>query len=135
MNKKPLNCLIVMTFLMSACFTGCASSQSGGYTTTEWIVEPNVALDALCFIAIMTGDPYYLEYYNSEYLRFKPLLTPEAEQSLANLQAIHLEYGLLLGSNLVEVFYYSNPQTLDDLLAALDSPDVAFRPENLEISR
>jgi hypothetical protein len=83
----------------------------------------------------MTGDPYYLRYYNADYLRFKPLVTPDAEQALANLQAIHTKYGLPLGTSLVPLFGYSDPHTLEDLLAAMDSPDVAFKPEIIEVPR
>ena len=95
----------------------------GGHTATTWSVEPNLALDALCFIPALTGDPFYLKYYQTEYDHFAPLLTPAVQQALTDIQTVVREHNSLLSSTLIRLFLPLSPKTLDDLSKALDNPD------------
>jgi hypothetical protein len=58
----------------------------GLHSTTDWRVNPSFMLDTLCFINVLTGDPFYLRYYKDEYARFEPQLTPAARIALSNLK-------------------------------------------------
>jgi len=73
----------------AALIAGCAHTDQPPHPkatpmhqTTEWRLEPSLKYDALCFANILTGDPFYLEYYQGEYDRFQPKITPEAHLGL-----------------------------------------------------
>jgi hypothetical protein len=34
---------------------------------TEWQLKPSLKYDALCLLNVLSGDPYYLHYYQPEY--------------------------------------------------------------------
>lgn len=53
---------------------------------TKWKIEPSLKYDVCCFINILTGDEFYLEYYREEYEKFKPKLTPEVNNALTSLK-------------------------------------------------
>ena len=44
--------------------------------TTDWEIKPSLKYDALCFLNVMTGDEFYLTYFQKEYDKFKDILTP-----------------------------------------------------------
>jgi hypothetical protein len=96
----------------------------GGHTTTTWSVETNLAYDALCFIPTLTGDPFYLRFYQSEYNRFAPKLQPAVKQALDEIRAVVKEHDSLLSSTLVSLFLPLAPKNLNDLSKALENPDV-----------
>ncbi|HRJ99820.1 MAG TPA: hypothetical protein PL089_09435 [Ignavibacteria bacterium] len=56
--------------------------------STKWEIHPSFKYDALCFVNIMTGDEFYLTYYQDEYNKFKDRLDPEVSASLANLKKV-----------------------------------------------
>ncbi|RPI33747.1 MAG: class A beta-lactamase-related serine hydrolase [Chloroflexota bacterium] len=47
MNRKHLNCLIILALLAGVWLPACSSKQPMGHTTTSWNVEPNLAPDAM----------------------------------------------------------------------------------------
>lgn len=122
-NKHCYANMILLIVLTGSLLTACAPTQPAINKTTTWVVEPNLALDALCFIGIMTGDPYYQNYYASEYQRFEPKLTPEARQALAHIYASKQKYGFLISAGLTPIFFKLQPKTLEDLAKALQDPE------------
>lgn len=91
--------------------------------TTVWAVHPSLKYDALAFLGILTGDPFYLERYPAEYARFEPLLTPEARAALAELKRkVKDEAGGIISAHLTLVFSASTAETLPEMRAALDDP-------------
>lgn len=130
-NEHCYTNMILLIVLTGSLLTACAPTQPAIYKTTTWVVEPNLALDALCFIGIMTGDPYYQNYYSWEYQRFEPKLTPETRQALANIFASKQKYGFLISAALTPIFIKLQPKTLEDLAKALQYPEKLFDEESL----
>ena len=70
---------------------GSAAAESGtdarrAIQPVGWRVRPSFKYDVLCLVNALTGDPYYLHYYQAEYDRLAPRLTPKVRSALANLQ-------------------------------------------------
>lgn len=99
------------------------ASLPGGHTTTKWNIEPNIALDALCFFTTLTGDQFYLAYYQKEYDRFAPKLTAEVKKAVAEIKKIIEEDKGLMCPVLTNIFLPLAPKTLDDLIQAVDNPE------------
>ncbi len=99
------------------------ASLAGGHTTTKWSFEPNIALDALCFFTTLTGDPFYLDYYQVEYGRFSPKLTAEVKKAVAEIKSIIEEDKGLMCPVLTQIFLPLAPKTLDDLIQGVDNPE------------
>lgn len=49
--------------------------------------------DALCLLNVLSGDPYYLDYYRAEYEHFHPLFTPKENAAFADLKRVIKDEG------------------------------------------
>lgn len=88
-----------------------------------WRVRPSFKYDVLCLLNVLTGDPYYLDYYADEYARFEPDLTPTVRAALANLQrAIKTDGGGIVSATLTLYFSVVDDSTLAQMSARLDNP-------------
>ena len=86
-------------------------------TQTIWDVRPSFMLDTICFIGVLTGDPFYVRFYKDEYAHFEPQLTPAARQALANLKRkIKDEKKKIISASLTLQFSVTDDRNLDDLL-------------------
>lgn len=88
------------------------------HTSTDWLVEPSFKYDVLCFLNILTGDPFYTQYYKGVYSHFEPLLTPAVKSALATIKkVIKDDNGGIISAQLA--LYYSTvpAATLDELAA------------------
>ena len=89
-------------------------------TQTVWDVRPSFILDTLCFIGVLTGDPFYVRFYKDEYAEFEPRLTPAARQALANLKRkIKDEKKSIISATLTLQFSVTNDQNLNNLLKSV----------------
>jgi hypothetical protein len=80
------------------------------HTSTDWQLKPSLKYDALCLFNVLSGDPYYLHYYQAEYDRFHPLFTPEEQAAFVQLKhVLKDENGEIVSATLT--LYYS---TVDD---------------------
>ena len=74
--------LIVVMFVAAVPSYGNSDKQQNSRTklhsTTDWRIEPSFKFDALCFLGVLTGDPFYVDYYKNEYAEFERQLTPAA---------------------------------------------------------
>lgn len=94
----------------------------GLHEKTDWKIMPSFKFDVLCFLNALTGDPYYLRYYQEEYDRIRPKLTERTEEALANLKrVIKDENRGIISAFLCLVFSATDDETLDDLLRTLKS--------------
>jgi len=90
------------------------------HQTTEWNIRPSQAFDVLCLLNTLTVDSFYLGYYDSDYRKFAPKLTPEAKAALANLKRkVKDEKGQIISASLCLYFSATDDSTLDDLIATL----------------
>lgn len=112
-------------FLIAGCLFCNADPQSqpAFHTQTDWSLEPSLKFDTLCLLNTLSGDPYYLEYYQSEYDRFKPQLTAAELKEFAELKRILKdESGGIISATLALYFSATEDQTLDEMIhTAADS--------------
>lgn len=94
------------------------------HDTTDWRIQPSFKYDTLCFLGVLTGDPFYVNYYKNEYAKFEPQLTPPARTALANLKRkIKDENKNIISGFLTLYFSATNDQTLDDMLRTLQNSE------------
>lgn len=94
------------------------------HSTTEWSVTPSLKYDALCVLNILSGDPYYLKFYQADYNRLAPLLTPaEKDEILAIKRIIKDKNKGIVSADLALILSVEPGDSLDDLLIALDKPN------------
>ena len=91
-------------------------------TMTKWKIEPSLKYDACCFLNILTGDEFYLKYYQSEYDKFKDKITPKAKDALASLKKkLKDDNGIIISAWLCLHFSAVEDSTIDDLINTLDN--------------
>jgi hypothetical protein len=82
-----------------------------------WIVRASLKFDALNFIQVLSGDPFYVEYYRDAYNRFSPMLTPaERDSAAAMKRKMKDERKRMIGPFLSLVFSANQDESLDDML-------------------
>ncbi|HEX8161093.1 MAG TPA: hypothetical protein VF538_04435 [Pyrinomonadaceae bacterium] len=95
---------------------------------TDWSVSPSFKFDALCFLNVMTGDPFYVTHYKEEYARFEPRLTPPVRAALSNLKRkIKDEGGAVVPAFLCLHFSATDDETLGEMLATLENASALER--------
>jgi hypothetical protein len=90
---------------------------------TLWKIEGSPAFDACCLLNTLTGDPYYLEYYQADFDRWSPKLSAAGRTALARLRANKEKSGQIISAQLTLYLSAVNVETLPDVLAALREPD------------
>jgi hypothetical protein len=55
-------------------------------SATNWKLDSSLKYDALCLLNVLSGDPYYLHYYQAEYDHFHPLFTPAEQAAFKDLK-------------------------------------------------
>jgi hypothetical protein len=78
--------------------------------TTDWQLKPSLKYDALCLLNALSGDPYYLHYYQTEYDHFHPLFTPQEQSAFAALKHVIKDEGHGIISAKLALYY----STVDD---------------------
>jgi hypothetical protein len=88
--------------------------------STRWQVTPSFKYDALCFLNVLTGDPFYRRFYEKEYAEFAPRLTPAARAALSALKRkIKDENKNIVSAFLSLYFSADDGETLDQMLGAV----------------
>jgi hypothetical protein len=104
---------------------------SNFHTTTEWDLQPSFMFDTLCALNVLSGDKYYLNYYQADYDRLKPLLHPEERAAFAGLKRrIKDENGGIISAQLALYFSAMDAQTHDDMIRVVK--DSSTMQENLQ---
>lgn len=124
MQRKRVNCGLacivkasLALFLSTVAGNADEKTQPALHTETDWRLEPSLKYDALCLLNALSGDPYYLEYYQAEYDRFKPLFSPEELAACASLKRILKdEAGGIISANLALYFSATEDRTLDEMI-------------------
>jgi len=100
--------------------TSLAQSSAGFHATTEWDLRPSLKFDILCALNVLSGDPYYLDYYKSDYDRLSPQLRAEERAAFANLKRrIKDENGGIISAELALYFSATDAESLDELLGVV----------------
>jgi hypothetical protein len=97
-----------------------AAQQSVFHTTTDWDLKPSFKFDVLCALNMLSGDPYYLEYYKADYDRLSPQLLPDEKTAFANLKRrIKDENGGIISAQLSLYFSAADAESLDELIGVV----------------
>jgi hypothetical protein len=95
-------------------------TKTGFHQSTEWNITSSLAFDAICFLNTLTADSFYLDYYQFEYAKFAPLITPDVKAALDNLKRkVKDEAGGIISADLCLYFSATSDSTIDDLQATL----------------
>jgi hypothetical protein len=108
-------CCICGLFALSA--SPLNADSTALHTRTEWAIRPSLKYDALCLLNVLSGDPYYLHYYQSEYDHFHPLFTPEENQAFSQLKHVIKDEGEgIVSAKLALYFSVVDDETLPELI-------------------
>lgn len=119
---------IPLAAALSLAAGACSTPGAGRVQRTAWTVRTSEGFDALAFLGPLSGKPFYARYYESEIAAFKPRVPAAALDALASLHADADAAGGLLWPMLALIFSGGRDDTLDDLLAAIDSAERTLRP-------
>lgn len=84
---------------------------------TDWQLEPSLKYDALCLLNALSGDPYYLKYYQAEYDHFHPQFTSEEQAAFVELKRVIKDEGHEIVSAKLALYYSAvNGETLAEMI-------------------
>jgi hypothetical protein len=87
------------------------------HNATDWQLKPSLKYDTLCLLNALSGDPYYLPYYQGEYDHFHPLFTPEEQAAFAQLKHVIKDEGHGIISAELALYYSAvDDETLPDMI-------------------
>ena len=87
------------------------------HTSTDWQLKPSFKYDTLCLLNVLSGDPYYLHYYQAEYDHFHPLFTPEEQAAFAQLKHVIKDEGHGIISAKLALYYSAvDDETLPEMI-------------------
>ena len=117
--QKTLKRWSLCVLLMSAdCYLGCSRPQARqSTTTTRWDIKPSLKYDALSLLNVLSGDPFYLKYYQHEYDHFHPLFSPEEQAAFVQLRRVIKDEGRGIVSATLTLYYSTvNDETLPEMV-------------------
>jgi hypothetical protein len=114
-KTRPVAWLIIC---WSAFAGGCSRRPpAAAPTTTIWQLEASLKYDALCLLNVLSGDPYYLPYYQREYDHFHALFLPEEQTAFRQLKHILKDQGDgIVSATLTLYFSAVDDTTLADMI-------------------
>lgn len=123
--------LIILILCGTVTWAGCSKNnkklgeeKAHLHSTTDWQIEPSFRFDVLCFLNTLTADSFYLHYYQDEYNKFKPNLTPAVQEALLNLKRkIKDENQCIISAFLCLYLSAIEDQTLDEMSRTLENSD------------
>lgn len=87
-------------------------------TRTDWQLKPSLKYDVLCLLNALSGDPYYLQYYQAEYDHFHPLFRPEEQAAFVQLKKVIKDDGHeIISAKLALYFSVVDDETLPQIIA------------------
>ena len=117
--KKAIQWFLLLGFCLCLLSGEISASKAFG-ENTNWEIQTSFKFDTLCFLNSLTGDPYYLKYYQAEYDMFKSKFTPSMRAALQNLKRkVREEKNTIISAFLCLYFSAVNDVSLDDLLHTL----------------
>ncbi|MGD8537640.1 MAG: hypothetical protein PVI66_02855 [Candidatus Aminicenantes bacterium] len=115
---------VLILCILAAPQIGLSQQEVRMHYQTDWRIAPSLKYDAICLINTLTGDPFYLKYYQREYEEFAQELADPVREALAHLkQVIKENHHLIVSAFLSLYFSASDEDTLDGLLAALENSE------------
>ena len=109
---------ISILVIVLVCLPLLAQEQRAGFhDTTDWDLRPSFLFDTLCALNFLSGDKYYLEFYQNDYDRLSPQLRPQERAAFVNLKRrIKDENGGIISAQLALYFSATKAESLDDMI-------------------
>jgi hypothetical protein len=99
-----------------------AAAPPGFHAATDWTLQASEAYDALCFLNVLSGDPFYLPYYRKENDAFAPKVTASVREALGGISKEIKGRGGILSAFLCLHISAASPSTVEDVLGSLEEP-------------
>jgi hypothetical protein len=117
-SRRLISILVFVLTIVVASLPLLAQEQRAGFhTTTDWDLRPSFLFDTLCALNFLSGDKYYLEYYQNDYDRLSPLLRSEERAAFVGLKRkIKDENGGIISAQLALYFSATDAESLDDMI-------------------
>ena len=112
--RRPLLVLV----LCAACAhpAAPAPAPAAPASRTTWVFEPNLAYDSLCFLNLLSGDPWYLGFgFADELAPWIAKLPPATRDAIARIKTRLKADDRLMSAYLALVMSAADPRTLADL--------------------
>jgi hypothetical protein len=94
-----------------------SAKSTAFHSSTDWQLKPSLKYDALCLLNVLSGDPYYLSYYQAEYDHFHPLFTPKEDTAFVQLKrVIKDDGGGIVSADLALYFSVVDDETLPEMI-------------------
>jgi hypothetical protein len=118
MQKRLLIFLAIFAMFLGLTRPLPAEEQRAGlHATTDWDLRPSFMFDTLCALNFLSGDKYYLEFYQSDYDRLFPRLRPKERAAFVNLKhRIKDQNGGIISAQLALYFSATDAESLDDMI-------------------
>jgi hypothetical protein len=93
------------------------ADTSSPRTATEWQLKPSLKYDALCLLNALSGDPYYLQYYQAQYDHFHPLFSTKEQAAFAQLKHVIKDEGHgIISAKLALYYSVVDDETLHEMI-------------------
>src|ERR1700719_4723948 len=100
-----LPCLLTLLCFAHIADPSSVTAETAPVPDTYWQLKPSLKYDTLCLLNALSGDPYYLEYYQAEYNHFHPLFTPEEQAAFIELKHVIKDEGHGIVSAKLALYY------------------------------
>jgi hypothetical protein len=110
-------CLLILCCAQIAYLPQLAAQTVPIHPVTDWQLKPSLKYDTLCLLNALSGDPYYLHYYQTEYEHFHPLFAPEEQAAFAELKHVIKDDGHGIVSAKLALYYSAvDDETLPEMI-------------------
>jgi hypothetical protein len=115
--------VLVAVFLMILALPAALLAQEARpslHTTTDWDLRPSFMFDTLCALNFLSGDEYYLKFYQADFDRLSPKLRPKERAAFVNLKhRIKDQNQGIISAQLALYFSATNAESLDDMIRVI----------------
>jgi len=110
-------CLLVLCFPFSVACSRGSVQRTTSQAATTWQLKPSLKYDSLCLLNALSGDPFYLRYYQREYDHFHPLFSPDEQAALGELKRVLKGRGGGIVSATLTLYYSAvDDETLPEMI-------------------
>jgi len=93
------------------------AGTASNHSSTDWQIEPSLKYDTLCLLNALSGDPFYLRYYQAEYDHFHALFTPGEQAAFVELKHVIKDEGHEIISAKLALYYSAvDDETLAEMI-------------------
>jgi len=100
-----------------ACLSPLHAQTASDRPVTNWQLQPSLKYDTVCLLNALSGDPFYLHYYQAEYDHFHPLFTPQEQAAFIQLKRVIKDEGHgIISAELALYYSVVDDETLPEMI-------------------